>query len=477
MPARSRGLTLVFLALFASALHAEVGTLRLDLYHTGTRGSEIFAVHELVREPLPWAGNPDRPIDDSNRGEYLFEVIDPDDGAVLYSRGFSSIFEEWQSTGDALGRHRTFHESLRFPAPEGPVEIRILRRDENNAFGEIWRTAVDPDDMLVNRAPPARRGELIAIQERGDPAHKVDLLILGDGYTAAEMDRFEADARKGAEALFAVSPFRERRDDFNVWALAVPSNESSVARPSSGLWRDTPLGTRYDAFRSERYVLTFENRAFRDIAAHAPYDAVEILVNNETYGGGGIFGLYSTASAGSVWAGYLFVHEFGHHFAGLADEYYTSPVAYSPQRYVVEPWEPNVTALTDPATLKWAGLATAATPVPTPWPKTPYEKYMRAYQAERAQLRRAGRPEAEMDELFRRAQAFSEALFAEAPHRDGIGAFEGAYYAASGYYRPALNCLMFTRHPAFCAVCEAAVAEIIDLYTEGGENQGTVTAR
>ncbi len=449
-----------------AAAAATPPTMRLDLYHTGTRGSEIFAVDEVVVEPLAWPGNPDRPLDDSNRGEYLFEVLDAEDGEPVYSRGFSSIFEEWQSTADAEGRHRTFHESLRFPSPSGPAVVRILRRNAANEFAEIWRTPVDPEDMLVNRAPASAPGRLIAIQERGDPAHKVDLLILGDGYTVGELDRFEADARLGAEALFAVSPFRERRDDFNVWALAVPATESGVSRPSTGIWRDTPLATRYDAFRSERYVLTFDNKAFREIAAHAPYDAVEILVNSETYGGGGIYGLYSTAAAGSAWAGYLFVHEFAHHFAGLADEYYTSPVSYQPRRPEVEPWEPNVTALIDPAALKWRGLATAATPVPTPWPKVEYEAYMRDYQAERAELRRAGRPEAEMNALFERAQAFSEALFAGSPHRGSVGAFEGAFYAATGYYRPALDCLMFTRHDAFCPVCAAAVDEIIDLYTD-----------
>ena len=455
------------LLLATGAACAETATMRLDFFHTGTRGSEIFAVDELVVEPLPWAGNPDRPVDDSNRGEYLFEVVEPETGRVLYSRGFSSIFEEWQSTAEAEGSHRTFHESLRFPEPSEAVTIRVLRRNEKNVFAEVWRSDIDPGDMLVDRAPRVAPGEVIAILDNGDPAHKVDLLILGDGYTAGEMDRFERDARAGADALFAVSPFAERRGDFNVWALAVPADESGVARPSSGLWRDSPLGTRYDAFRSERYVLTFDNKAFREIASHAPYDAVEILVNNETYGGGGIFGLYSTAAAGSQWAGYLFIHEFGHHFAGLADEYYTSPVAYSPKSHEVEPWEPNVTALIDPAALKWAHLASAAAPVPTPWPKAEYERYMRAYQAERAALRKAGRPEAEMNALFQRAQAFSDALFAEAPTAGVVGAFEGAYYSASGYYRPEQNCLMFTRSPTFCSVCSEAVTQTIDLYVAG----------
>ena len=239
-----------------------------------------------------------------------------------------------------------------------------------------------------------------------------------------------------------------------------------MARPSSGLHRWTPLGTRYDAFRSERYVLTFDNPAFRTIASFAPYDFVEILVNNETYGGGGIFGLYSTAAAGSEWAPYLFVHEFGHHFAGLADEYYTSPVAYEPVAQTVEPWEPNATALLDPQALKWRRWVKSGTPLPTPWPKQTYEEFARDYQARRAALRERNAPEAQMNELFAEFQTFATGLFAEAGHNDEIGAFEGANYEATGFYRPAMNCLMFTRHDRFCPVCQAGIETIIDLYTE-----------
>lgn len=439
-------------------------TMRLDYFHTGNVDLEVFAVDELVLEPLPWPGHPQRAIDTTGRGDYFFELIDERSGEIRFSRGFSSIYPEWEEMAEARDRVRTFHESLRFPRPDGPARVRVSRRDEANRFVPVWETGIDPDDMLVNRAPPPARAPLLTIQERGHPADKVDLLILGDGYTPAEMGKFRADAGRMVEALFSVSPFSERRDDFNVWAMAPVAARSGVSRPSSGLQRHTQLRTRYDAFRSERYVLTFDNRALRDIAAHAPYEFVQILVNNETYGGGGVYGMYATAAADSAWADYLFVHEFGHHFAALADEYFTSPVVYQARNPEVEPWEPNVTALLGGSAPKWAALIQGSTPVPTPWPKDRFEDYARDYQARRQAIREEGRPESEMNSLFEEAQAYFDQLLGQAPYADAVGAFEGAYYEARGYYRPSMNCLMFTRHPVFCAVCAAAVRETIDLY-------------
>lgn len=439
-------------------------TMRLDYFHTGNVELEVFAFDELVVEPLPWPGHPDRALDTTGRGDYFFELVDDASGELLYSRGFSSIYPEWEEMAAAEERFSTFHESLRFPQPEGPARVRVLRRDGQNQFVPAWEIRIDPADILVKRAPSPARAPLLTIQERGRPADKVDLLILGDGYTPAEMAKFEADARRMSAALFAVSPFRERQDDFNVWAMAPASARSGVARPSSGLQRHTELGTRYDAFRSERYVLTFDNRALRDIASHAPYEFIQILVNNETYGGGGIYGMYATAAVDSVWADYLFVHEFGHHFAALADEYFTSPVAYQPKEPDVEPWEPNVTALLEGTPPKWAALISGSTPVPTPWPKPAFEDYARDYQTRRQQIRDAGRPESEMNVLFAEAQAYFDKLLGDAAYSDAVGAFEGAYYEAEGYYRPAMNCLMFTRYPVFCPVCSQAVGETIDLY-------------
>ena len=453
----------MFVLVASQAWAAPVRTLRLDYYHTGTSASETFAVDRVVVEPTPWPGNPARPIDDTNLGKYYFEVIDRGTNRVLYSRGFSSIFGEWETTGEAKTSARTFEESLRFPEPASVVQVVVKKRDAANAFREVWSTFVDPSAETVDPSPPPSPGPLEELLENGPSSDKVDLLILGDGYTAAERPKFLKDARRLVDILFATSPFKERKADFNVWGLCPPSAESGISRPSTGVHRRSPVGATYDAFGSERYVLTFDNRAFRDIASFAPYDVVEILVNGQTYGGGGIFGLYATVAADSLWSPYVFVHEFGHHFAGLADEYYTSDVAYEPAAGRLEPWEPNVTALADPAHVKWQALVTPGTPVPTAWNKAAFENYSRSIQKERRAIRAANRPEAEMDALFSRERVEETRMLGAEQYAGRVGAFEGAMYESSGYYRPEVDCIMFTRDEAgFCHVCRHAISRVID---------------
>ena len=458
-------LTLLLLgSAFAVDTSAATPTMRLDYYHTGNAAQEMFSVDRVAIEPLPWPGNPQKNIDETNLGKYLFEVRDRMTNRLLYSRGFASIYGEWETTDEAKTANRTFHESLRFPAPQAPVQIMLKKRDSNNAFREIWSTIVDPKDMFVDTSKATPPGPLIEIQKSGDPAAKVDFLILGDGYTAAERAKFEKDARRLVEILFAASPYKERRRDFNVWALCPASAESGISRPSTGIHRASPLGATYDAFGSERYVLTFENRALRNVAQFAPYEFIEIITNTRTYGGGGIFGLYSTVAADSDQAPYVFVHEFGHHFAGLADEYYTSPVAYTTPAVKTEPWEPNVTALLDSPNLKWKDLIAPGTPIPTPWQKEEYEKHSREYGTRRAKIRAENRPEAEMEALFRENREWEKKFFAVEKYAGKVGAFEGAMYEAKGYYRPEIDCIMFTRSTSFCAVCRRSIEQVIALY-------------
>ena len=399
LPFRPLLLSLATLACLA----APPRTLRVDYGHTGDAASEHFGVDRVVLEPLPWPGDLAKTIDTSNLGKYCFEVADKATGKLLYSRGFASIYGEWETTDEAKALSRSFSESLRFPQPEAPVRILVKKRDALNAFKTLWTFDLDPRDPLIERTPGPDAGGLITLQKNGDSADKVDVLILGDGYTAAERGKFEQQARMVMEKLFEQSPFKEHRKDFNIWALCPPSPESGVSRPSTGVHRRTPLGTTFDAFGSERYVLTFDNRAFRDIAAQAPYEFVEILVNAETYGGGGIHNLYSTAAAGNSTIGYLFVHEFGHHFAGLADEYYTSDVAVTNSPSRPEPWEPNATA--DPKQPQVEGLLSPSVPLPTPWKKDEFEAHSLAYQKERRAIRAANRPESEMDALFAKEKA------------------------------------------------------------------------
>lgn len=461
-------LALLLVVVFPSgtALADSPRTLRLDYFHTGNATTELFSVDRVVLEPLPWPGSLAKTLDESNLGKYLFEVRDLASNRMLYSRGFASIYGEWETTAEARSANRTFHESLRFPTPGAPVQIILKKRTPTNAFREIWTTEVDTRSIFVDTSKPPSPGPLLEIERNGDPLTKVDLLILGDGYTAAERTKFEADARRLVAALFTTSPFKERRKDFNVWGICPPANESGVSRPSTGIHRSSPIGATYDAFGSERYILTFENRAFRTVAQFAPYEFVEILVNGRTYGGGGIHNLYGTVAADSGEAPYIFVHEFGHHFAGLADEYYTSPVAYTPATVKVEPWEPNATAMLDPKELKWKDLVPPGIPIPTPWLKEEYDNQSREYQTRREKLRAENRPEEEIEALFRENRAMEEKIFAREKYSKQPGAFEGAIYEAKGYYRPELDCIMFTRTTEFCTVCRRAIERVIDLYSE-----------
>lgn len=440
-------------------------TLRVDYYHTGNAHEEWFSLDRVVLEPLEWPGDPHHPLDETMSGNYLFEVHERGSGKLLYSRGFNSVFGEWKTTEEALHGNRTFSESLRFPTPGTPVEVSLKERSENG-FHEVWKVVVDPQDKFVVKGRPPSPGPLLELQKMGDPAAKVDLLVLGDGYTMAERAKFEKDARRFMDVLFATPPFREHRTQFNVWGLCPAAEESGVSRPSSGIYRRSPVGASYDTFGTERYILTTENRALRDIASFAPYEFIEILVNGQTYGGGGIFNQFATVAIDNQWAGYVGVHEFAHHFAGLADEYYTSDVAYLPPEHKTELWEPNVTALLDPANLKWRDLVAPGTPIPTPWNKEEFESFERDIQKQRKELRAAGKSEAEMDVLFRKERAQLDTMLGAQKYAGKVGAFEGANYEAKGYYRPEVDCIMFTRNKSFCAVCRRAIERIIQMYTE-----------
>jgi hypothetical protein len=423
----------------------------------------MFSVDRVVIEPLPWPGDLSKAIDSTNLGKYFFEVRDQKSGRGLYSRGFASIYGEWETTDEAKTMLRTFSESLRFPAPDSPVQIVLKKRDAKNYWRDIWSTSLDPKDIFIDRSTPRAPATLIPIQKMGDPATKVDLLLLGDGYTARETNKFVADARRLVAVLFSTSPFKEHKSDFNVWGLCPPAAQSGISRPSTGVYRDS-LAT-YDAFGSERYVLSFDNRALRKVAQFAPYEFIEILANGRTYGGGGIFNLYSTVAVDNAFANYVFVHEFGHHFAGLADEYYTSAVSYAAATERIEPWEPNATALLDPGNLKWKDLVASDTPIPTPWSKEEFEKYSLAIQKRRAEIRRQKLPESVMEALFREELKYEQSMFHREKYYGRVGAFEGSIYEAKGYYRPEIDCIMFTRTNHFCAVCRRAIERIVELYS------------
>ena len=459
--ASSAGAQTLFAAFFTEK------TMRVDYYHTGG-GPEVFSLDQVVSDG-PWAGSRTRLLDDTNLGPYFFEVIDRKTNQPIYSRGFASIYGELESTDEPKqGLHRSFHESLRFPWPKAPVQVVVKKRDRANAFREVWSTVIDPSSRFVTPAETRPIGKVWTVFENGPAATKVDLLILGDGYSEADLPKFHADVKRLTDQLFATEPFKSRRADFNVRAIDLPTERSGVNRPRTADYRRTPLGVSYNIFDSERYALTLDNRSMRDIASAAPYDFLEILINEKQYCGGGVFNDHATAAVDTAFADYIFVHEFGHHFAGLGDEYYTSDVAY--ETGVAdrpEPWEPNITAMKDPATLKWKDLVESGTPLPTPWDKDPYEKKSREIQERRRDLRARNVPESEMNQLFTEELNWSTPFLAGMKYSRKVGAFEGASYEVKGLFRPEADCIMFTRdNVGFCRVCQRAIARIIDMYAK-----------
>ena len=381
------------------------------------------------------------------------------DGTLLFARGSSLVSTEWLLTGESEREFKTFHESFRFPELSDEADLVIKRRDARNQFVEKVRIRIRPEELNPAVPDPQLVHDL---EINGKPQEKVDLLFLGDGYTVSEQDVFLADANRLMEALFQVEPFHTQRRSFNVRAICPPATQSGIARPSTGFYRNSPLGCSYDSFGSERYVLTMENRAWRDVAARAPYEYVIMLTNGETYGGGGMFSVFATAAAHNSFAEYLVIHEFGHHFAGLADEYYTSPVAYQPPEVVVEPWEVNATALLNPDQLKWREWVDQDTPIPTPWPKETFEAQSKDYGVRRAQIRQQKLPEHHMDALFLELQKQQTELLGQAEHAHQVGAFQGANYDANAFYRPQADCIMFTRNRVpFCRVCANTLNRVI----------------
>lgn len=280
------------------------------------------------------------------------------------------------------------------------------------------------------------------------------------------MEKFRVDAKKFAEALFDTEPFKNRKNDFNIRAVEVPAPNSGVNHPHQDLYKRSALSVSYSAFGSERYALGYDNKKIRDAASAAPYEFTAIIMNDSIYGGGGIYNLYITAASGNAFQKYLFVHEFGHHFADLADEYYTSATAYEMGSAIQEPWELNVTTKTIKDEVKWGELIDEDVPLPTPWGQEEFDKHSIEVQKKRVELRKAKAPEKTMEKLFNDQRTWDEDYLSKIKHSGKTGIYEGAQYHAKGIYRSAPNCIMFTRTETFCPACQRAINLVIDQYVK-----------
>jgi hypothetical protein len=341
---------------------------------------------------------------------------------------------------------------------------------------------INPTDFHIITESTDNHDIVLRPLVNGDPHDKADLVFVGEGYTEAEKDKFRDDVDRFTGYLFDTEPFASHKRDFNIYGILRPSAESGVDEPRNGSFRKTTLGASFDAFDLDRYLLMDEGKRLREIAAQVPYDAIVILANSKRYGGGGIYNDYCISTVDNPASRMVFVHEFGHAFAGLADEYYSSDVAYNdfyPKG--IEPLEPNITALLNPAEVKWKDLLSPGIEIPTPYGKDVIDSLQaeiarnnKAMNAALEEERKSGGSEREKTDLQDRYKARGKELSRAMDSvraqfkslEDKVGAFEGAGYTTKGLYRPMMYCLMI-RHPRneFCRVCQEAIKKAIGYYT------------
>lgn len=454
-------------------------TLRIDYFHTGDAKTEIVEMDQLYSYD-GWAGSLVTLVDSLNYGAYYHKVYDQASGDLIYSKGFDSYFKEYQTSTPAInGEVKQFHESAIIPKPISPVVFALDKRDKDGNLNEVFRTAIEPNQALAGTKD--EEVNVYASLDNGDPHIKADILIVGEGYAAADNQKFQDDLKRFTDVFFKAEPNKSYKDRFNIRGVLKPSEDSGIDEPRAGIDKNTAVSATFNSMGSERYLLTEDNKALRDIAGHAPYDALYIMVNHSRYGGGGIYNFYCTYTSDNIFSEYLMVHEFGHSFFGLADEYYTSSSAYNdfyPQGY--EPAEPNITALLDPQNVKWKHLLSEGIELPTPWNKAFYDSTSLKWQAERralndsiAALKKAqasveaiAAAEKLYDEKVTAEDARVQAFLENADFSKKVGAFEGAGYASEGIYRSSPNCIMFTRTDYFCPVCQEAMIKVIESYAK-----------
>ena len=391
--------------------------LRIDYYLFGNADTVSYALDKLVKEPK-WGGPRVQLVDEMNYGMYFFEVTLPKSDVVLYSHGYCLLFGEWQTTEEAQKINKGFHESVVMPFPKETVWVTFYAKDDRLKTSEMMQIVVDPNDYFIKPAPQLPY-EILNIYGDYPVENAVDIVLLPDGYTEQEMEKFDRDCQFFVQSLFNYEPYTRYKDRFNVRAIKVPSQDSDITMPGDKLYRNTALSCSFWTFDSERYCMTYDNETMKTLAGQVPYDQIYILANTKKYGGGGIFNSYCVSTTGNSYSSDVIIHEFGHGFAGLADEYaYDGTDNYCLE---VEPWEPNITTLIG-FDSKWQDMIGKKTPVPTP---------------------------------------------VEKKYNNTVGVYEGAGYQKTGIYRPMIDCLMNTFNgKKFCPVCERAIERMIKHYTE-----------
>lgn len=458
-------------------------TMRIDYFHIGDSSTEIVTVDHIYQYGI-WAGSTKNLIDNFNNGAYYYKVYDATSGKLIFTRGFDSYFKEYQTSNEASkGIKRTYHESAIIPFPKNKIKFALEKRDKQNKLNEVYSTEIDPADLYIIKDNALdKAAKVYKSHFSGDPHSKVDVVILADGYSAKDQKKFENDLKHYSNLLISHEPFKKNKNKFNIYGVFKASEDYGIDEPGANIYKSTVLSTTFYSLGSERYVLTEDNKSMRDLATQVPYDAIYIMCNSPRYGGGGIYNFYCTFVSDNQFSPYIFLHEFGHSFGGLADEYYTSDVAYN-EFYTtgLEPVEPNITRALDTKNVKWKEYLSAGIDVPTQWEKENYDKMDLTWQKERrelnkkiAELKRNRAPQVEIDavqnEYNTKDKLHSDEVdqyLMKSKYWNKVGVFEGAGYSSNGMYRSMLDCLMFSKGTKpFCKVCEEHVAKVINHFSK-----------
>lgn len=396
-------------------------TLRVDYVFSGDDKSQSIALGQLNQLPL-WAGRRHNLPQVLWGGNGQIKMTDVKSGKCIYADAFSTLFQEWQTTDEAKTVRKSFENSYLLPYPKDKVVIEVSLRNKHGEYVSAIKHTVDPADILIKKAGLEHIPAYTAIHQGGTIDKCVNVAIIAEGYTAAEMKKFREHAATACQAILAHSPFNKMKEKFNFYAVETVSDNSGVSVPRENKWQKTVFGSHFDTFYSDRYLTTTNVKDIHNAIAGIPYAHIIILANTDVYGGGGIFNAYTLTTTGHPNFKPVVVHEFGHSFAGLADEYYYENDTFSDTYpLTVEPWEPNITTLTDFFS-KWRDMLQTDTPIPT-------------------DIKSAGQYK--------------------------VGVYEGAGYSSKGIYRPAVDCRMKTNTcKDFCPVCQRAIERLVKFYTE-----------
>ncbi len=397
-------------------------TLRLDYILAGTQTETKVTPEEAHLMPV-WAGRRHHLDSLALQGNARLWVRDEATGRLIYCTSFNTLYQEWRLTDEAKGKHSSYQEVVLVPWPQRPVLVTLELSGAHNELIAQQTQRIDPKDILIHKHSAQSKYRQQYLIHSGSAADCIDLAILAEGYTEAELPTFLEDAKAATEAIFSYEPFKSHRQRFNVVAVLTPSEQTGVAVPRLGQWPRTAFGSHFDTFYSERYLTTRRLKTVHDALAGIPYEHIIILANTDVYGGGGFYNSYLLSSTHHKEYLPVIVHEFGHSFGGLADEYfYEQDTMSDTYSSAIEPWEQNVTNLKAFEGTKWSALIPKKTPRPTP--ATQAKKYP-------------------------------------------VGLYEGAAYSSKGMYRASYDCRMRTnRTKDFCPACHLALDKLLRYYLD-----------